>query len=424
MRPLPPETEQRAFAKLRLEWNYHSNAIEGNQYTLGETRLLLMEGITAQGKPIKDYLDIEGHDHVIEWLLNFVRTPSQLTEAEIRELHKILLVRPYEVTAATPDGGKTKKWVKLGEYKTEPNQVLTSTGKIHQFALPQETPAKMGELMKWLREETSKQELHPIAIATVFHHEFVSIHPFDDGNGRMARILMNILLMQNKYPPAIIKIEERDAYFLALARADNNEREPFINFITDKVNRSIDIYLRAAKGEAVDDYGDIDKKIALLKQELDHVPEPKNISPEIYVEFVNSTLTKILNKTLQKLSLFDELYLTNSLYLFRDGSGEECPKTIAGIVKRILGVGRPHKLEFRFQWNEFKKGGLDHFSDLVRLTVGFSSLKYTISWTKNRKEESLEKLYGFDLTEEECVFIANDLADHCYQTIQSHRGKA
>jgi Fic family protein len=423
LRPLPPEQEQRAFAKLRLEWNYHSNAIEGNQYTLGETRLLLMDGITAQGKPIKDYLDIEGHNHVIDWLLNFVRTKSQITEAEIRELHKILLVRPYEVTAATPDGGKTKKWVKLGEYKTEPNQVVTPTGQIHQFALPQETPAKMGDLMKWLRTETEKKELHPIVIAAIFHHEFVSIHPFDDGNGRMARILMNLLLMQDKYPPAIIKIQERDAYFLALARADNNEREPFIGFIADKLGRSLGIYLKAATGESIEDYDDIDKKIALLKQELDHVPEPKRFSPETYRELVNTTVANLLAVALKKLSPFDSLYLTNVLYITNAAQRQEFPKDLPKILNELLGKGSPSSLIIQFHWTEFKKGDLDHFNDGVEMTFLFFPLKYRILWTKTRGQGSLENPYEPELSQEQCQTVVNDLAEHCYETIQWHRRK-
>src|SRR5688572_3676444 len=171
LRPLNPEQERRVFDKLRLDWNYHSNAIEGNQLTPGETRLLLTEGLTADGKPLKDYLDIEGHNHVIDWLVGFVRRSEELTEAVIRGMHEILLVRPYEVTAVTADGGKVKKTVVLGKYKSQPNQVTTPTGAVRRFALPEETPAKMGELMNWLRTEQKKQDLHPIAVSAIFRSE-------------------------------------------------------------------------------------------------------------------------------------------------------------------------------------------------------------------------------------------------------------
>ena len=91
LRPMSPEQENRIFAKYRLDWNYHSNAIEGNALTFGETATFLREGLTANGKPIKDHLDMRGHDTVINFLLHLVRGKSVITEADIREMHKLLL---------------------------------------------------------------------------------------------------------------------------------------------------------------------------------------------------------------------------------------------------------------------------------------------------------------------------------------------
>ena len=104
LRPLDPDQEARLVQKLNLEWNYHSNAIEGNTLTLGETRAFLLYGITAQGKPFRDYLDIKGHNEAIRYLEDLVRGGEVLTEALIRELHRILLVEAYDVDAVTPDG--------------------------------------------------------------------------------------------------------------------------------------------------------------------------------------------------------------------------------------------------------------------------------------------------------------------------------
>jgi len=103
LRPLKPEVEHRIMQKFRLDWNYHSNAIEGNSLTLGETRAFLLEGLTANGKPMKDHLDIKGHDDLITFLELFIQRKETLTEAAIREMHKILLKEPYEVDAITPD---------------------------------------------------------------------------------------------------------------------------------------------------------------------------------------------------------------------------------------------------------------------------------------------------------------------------------
>ena len=167
-----------------MDWNYNSNAIEGNQVSRGETQLFLEHGLTAKGKPFKDYLDIRGHDEAISFLKDLVNRREQLTEAVIRELHKILLVEPYKMPSETPDGKKSTKIVRLGEYKSLPNHVRTPNGSIHHYASPEETPAMMGDLMRWYREQMDAAELHPVIIAALFHHRFTVIHPFDDGNAR------------------------------------------------------------------------------------------------------------------------------------------------------------------------------------------------------------------------------------------------
>src|ERR1700709_1231103 len=143
MRPLPEDVEGRVMQKLRLDWNYHSNAIEGNRLSYGETVAFLMEGITAKGKPLKDHLDIRGHNEAINFLLSIVKEPRPITEFEIRALHKMILVEPYQVSAQTADGIPTTKWVSIGDYKSSANHVKTATGEMHYYATPVETPAKM-----------------------------------------------------------------------------------------------------------------------------------------------------------------------------------------------------------------------------------------------------------------------------------------
>jgi Fic family protein len=270
LRPLSREIEQRILQKFRLEWNYHSNAIEGNPYTYGETVAFLLEGITAKGKTLKDHLDIKGHDESITYLLKVVKEKEyQLTEAEIRNLHKLLLKEPYLSDAITPDGTPTKKEIKLGEYKQTPNHVKTPTGAIHYYASPEETPIKMGELMTWYNAIKNNKEVHPLVIAVLFHHQFAAIHPFDDGNGRMARLLMNLVLLQNGFPPIVVKQEDKMNYYQVLRQADGREYLPIIEYMGELLTDSLKIYLTGAKGESIEDREDIKKQIALLKQSLE-----------------------------------------------------------------------------------------------------------------------------------------------------------
>jgi Uncharacterized conserved protein len=422
LRPLKPEQEQKVFQKLRLDWNYHSNAIEGNQLTLGETRLLLMEGVTAHGKPLKDYLDIKGHNHVIDFLLDFIHRKEVLTEATIREMHRLLLVQPYEVTAITPEGGQTKKWVKLGQYKEEPNQVKTPTGEIRRFVLPSETPERMRKLVLSLRDYDAKKSVHPIPFAAVVHHEFVSIHPFDDGNGRLGRVLMNLILMQYHYPPAVIRMQDRERYFFTLAQGDNKDLDPLVLFIAEQVSRSLELYIRAAKNQPFEEHDDIDKKITLLAKELDEQPEPKPLDGPVYAEFITGSFTRLVTRVVSKLRRLDEFYLKSSLFLQR-GDLVALPKdNVALAIKNTLvGSGVRHHLTVRFTWESFKKAGTRAFNDSVDLIFGLQPLTYSIHWGRNH---SLTRLYANELRDEDCVIIANEIAEDRLKLIDRERALA
>jgi Fic family protein len=161
LRPLSADLEGRIMQKLRLEWNYHSNAIEGNALSYGETVTYLMYGLTAKGKTLKDHLDISGHNEAIYLLLNMVKEERGFSEADIRELHRIILVEPYYSDAITPDGKPTKRLINIGLYKEQPNHVITPTGETHYYATPEDVPILMGELMQWFNEEKNNPDIHP-----------------------------------------------------------------------------------------------------------------------------------------------------------------------------------------------------------------------------------------------------------------------
>jgi len=242
MRPLPEDVEGWVMQKLLLGWNYHSNAIEGNCLTFNETVAFLMEGTTAEGKPLKDHLEIRGHNEAINFLLSIVKDTRPISEADIRNLHKMILVEPYAIRAQTADGLPTTKIINPGEYKTLPNHVQTATGETHYYATPEETPAKMQELMDWYYRVSNHTEIHPVVTATLFHHKFVSIHPFDDGNGRMSRILMNLILMQMGYPPVVILLSDSQKYYALLGGADKGDFWPFVEFISDGLKSSLQMF--------------------------------------------------------------------------------------------------------------------------------------------------------------------------------------
>lgn len=327
-RPLDSELEARIMQKFKLDWNYHSNNLEGNSLTYGETKALILHGITAQGKPLKDHFEITGHNEAIEWVLDIISGNQPMTENFIRQFHEILLKEPYEVDAITPDGQPTKKMIQVGKYKSTPNHVRTKTGEMFYFASVEETPAKMSDLINWYRSKRS--ELNSIVLAAEFHYRFILIHPFDDGNGRVARLLMNFILMENNYPPVIIRTEDKENYFAALRQADAGSIEPFIAYITKNLIRSLEIMIAGAKGEDISDTNDTLKEFKLLQSEIverarSH-KQSRAKSIESLKEQVNTILHPIMTmlneeflpeteKMLGNLTISNKLFNSSELYI-------------------------------------------------------------------------------------------------------------
>ena len=391
-RPLSTEVEQRVLQRFRLWWTYHSNAIEGNRLTQGETEIFLLEGLTAKGKPLKDHLDLRGHSNAINYLLDFIRHQEVLTEASIRELHKILLIEPYRVEAITPTGQQTSKVVALGEYKSQPNHVRTPTGEIHFYAAPEDTPAKMKDLLDQYRDLEQKKT-HPLKIAALFHHGFTAIHPFDDGNGRMARLLMNLILMQHGYPPAVIRISERDKYLLTLREADQGSSDGIIEFVAEHVVASLDVYLRAVAGEEIHEPTDLEKEIALLGLELKAVEEPQLLTQTIQQQLFEESIDPLYREIVRLLTPLCEFFAENRVTLGGTISNENARRMVSDRgVHLIIGgssVPRPegcwaggntiHTVDLTFHMKGFKRGRFET-SDVQRLLrLNFEPLKYTIS---------------------------------------------
>lgn len=219
--------------KLRSEWTYHSNAIEGSTLTLGETIFFLQYGLTVEGKPFKDFLDARNHAEAIELLYEYVAEDRPISEGFIKEMNALLLSGVTYTKAIDQFGNPTRKQATPGAYKKLPNTVLRPDGTIHEYVYPLQVPAEMESLCKWVNSNIDSK--HPIITSAVAHYNMVRIHPFDDGNGRGARILMNVILLKRKYPPAIIKKENRRKYIEAMERGDKGNLNPFIEFVSQSL---------------------------------------------------------------------------------------------------------------------------------------------------------------------------------------------
>jgi len=227
MRPLPVPAIEKLKEQLQIEMTYNSNAIEGNSLTLRETFLVINEGITIKGKSLKDHLEAKDHKEALDYLYDLVEKDKKHTISEqfIRNLHK-LVVQDID-----------KEWA--GKYR---NSNVAIVGAKHVPPEAFEVSIKMEELLKWIRKNYKK--MHIIELAALVHHKITYIHPFFDGNGRVARLIMNLLLMQKKYPLAVILKNDRKKYYQLLSKADKKDLSPFVSFIAQAVERSLNIYLK------------------------------------------------------------------------------------------------------------------------------------------------------------------------------------
>lgn len=223
-RPFSPTIARQLREKLVVEWTYNSNAIEGNTLTLSETKVVLENGITIKGKPLKDHLETINHKEAIEFIEELLAKQIELTEYNIKSIHHLILKEVDSINA--------------GNYRRE--NVLISGAK-HIPPMYINVPFEMQKLIDKYNDWSS---LHPIVCACFLHGEFVKIHPFVDGNGRTARLLLNFELIKDGYPPIVIKNENRAEYYDALDKAHTTKNyTDFIRIVSSLLNELEDNYL-------------------------------------------------------------------------------------------------------------------------------------------------------------------------------------
>lgn len=311
LKPLKKEDEDRLWKKFRLDWNYNSNHIEGNTLTYGETELLLIFGKTTGDHTIREYEEMQAHDVAIKQVQQAADDKERpLTEQFIRLLNETLLVKPFWKEAQTADGQDTRREIIPGEYKKFPNTVRLENGELFHYAAPQDVPILMGDLITSYNTAVAEGK-HPIEIAAMLHYKFVRIHPFDDGNGRVARLLMNYVLLHHGYQPVIIKTEAKKEYLNALNKTDIlnpeieniNNVEPFAEYIANQLLWSYKISIKAAKGESIIEKGDFEKRIDLLKQRV-FVANDREEVIKYYLHNLLIIFEKIINNNILPKSSF------------------------------------------------------------------------------------------------------------------------
>lgn len=231
-RPLKPALLADLEAWLRVELTYTSNALEGNTLTRQETALVVEKGLTVGGRTLREHLEAANHAVALDQVLSLASSRKPVNEAQVLGLHALVL------KGVLDEHG--------GRYRDVAVRISGS-----QVVLP--NPRKVSGLMQdfgvWLA--AGPRQAHAVAFASEAHFRLVSIHPFVDGNGRTARLLMNLLLLKAGYTPALIRTRDRLAYLQALEQAQlGGSREPYETLMARAVERTLDLYLDAIDGKA------------------------------------------------------------------------------------------------------------------------------------------------------------------------------
>ena len=225
-RPLPADALRKLHEEMRLLHTYHSNAIEGNTLTLPETKLVLEEGITVGGKSLREHLEATNNARAFDLMEDMAEKKMAIDHVVIQQIHEVVTAGILE------DAGRYRiRNVRItGAVKTPPDW------------------SKIIGLMDELIGDISQYKGHPVEVAALFHHGFAKIHPFTDGNGRVSRLLTNLYLIAQGYPPIVLKIEDRKKYYRFLRAADAGNIGQFANFIAKAVNDNLTMYLSVFGG--------------------------------------------------------------------------------------------------------------------------------------------------------------------------------
>ncbi len=416
LQPLTTEHQDRLWQKLRLEWNYHSNHIEGNTLTYGETMLLLLHDRTSGNHSTREYLEMKAHDVAIEHVRTLAADPIRIiTETDIRDLNRIILKESFWKPAETMDGKPSQIEVIPGAYKTLPNNVLTKTGEMFYFASVEDTPPKMQALANWLRQELETPTLHPIALATKLHHDFVLIHPFDDGNGRVARLLVNYVLLRSGYLPVIVRTEDKANYLTALRLADAGDLAPLTDYLARLAEWSMSTGIKAAKGEAIEEPGDVEKELAIfIRNQQEHQDKVKPRSPEAVREIYELGLKNLIEKLTGKMTKLTPLFAEQVITVTpKNTNSKKDPLLI--FDEMIPKVNQHHEFTIQFQFRGYRGHAPDPFDFRVSFHVRLLDFQYLVLQDGT---QLIKKHYSEPILSDEADAIANQFLSSAFVQIK------
>lgn len=417
---LNDEIKKKINYKFRLDWNYYSNSMEGNTLTMDETRSVMVGNLTVGGKPIKDVLEIKGHDEVVSDIIRIGKGEIRLSESRIREIHKGIMHEE-----------DPEKKIEIGVWKKHANYIYNYKGEKFEFVAPAEVAERIHRLLNKTNagidaiQNKQKDAPHPIDLALQFHLEYVLIHPFYDGNGRTARILTNLLLISFGYPPFWVKTEERNIYnqYIGDIQGYGGEPDLFFECASDMILRSQQLILDAIEGKNIEEKDDWEKQVSLLKKELsdkEEVKLKKSLNSVMGV-FENSVFP-LIEKLTKKLSTFQDLFSERRL-LFGTMTTQRIIKDISIAKKLIVENQNDYLNEMKFTYSlvGFKRDGTNTFSVEVFVAWRFDDFKYYFLLNDSSYNTGIEKLYHQQFTQEEIDNYVSECGKFILKQIEERR---
>ncbi len=259
LQPLSDRDKELLSRRFTIDFNYNSNHIEGNTLTYGQTEILLLFGKIVGEAEAKDVQEMTASNVGLKMMKEEAQMKDvPLTQNFIRQLHHTLLREDYTVYRNLPGGATTSYVIHAGQYKTRPNSVITRYGDRFEYASPEETSALMTDLVNWYNEAEQSGKLSPVQLAAIFHYRYIRIHPFEDGNGRIARMMVNYILSRHDYPMIVVRSRKKNEYLEALhktdltvgatpslgAHASKRDIQQFITYFTNLFVEEVDYNIR------------------------------------------------------------------------------------------------------------------------------------------------------------------------------------
>lgn len=416
---LPDNVLKKINYKFRLEWNYTSNSMEGNSLTKSETRSVMIGNITVNGKPIKDVLEVKGHDEVITTIMKMGKGELNISERRIKDIH----------TAIMHEEDPEKKAL-IGQWKKDNNYLYNYKNERFDFVAPADVPDKMHNLVNWVNSQRDKiagkdkDALHPVILALKFNLIYISIHPFYDGNGRTSRILTNLILIAYGYPPLYIKENERSAYYQYLGDIQGYGGEPdvFFEYMAELIMRSQKIVLDAIEGRELEEPEDWEKKLLLIKAQTAEQEQIKIVRTDTAVQkVVLNSIVPLMNALVEKLTKFDELFANKRLVFFWGNSGRDIPnvdyiKDQAETSPKVFNSN----MQFSYELNGFKRNGKNPFYCKASIFWDFNDYMYLTGVNTNDYNKRQKHFFDEYYSDIEISEFVNSCANTILEEIEAH----